>query len=91
MIWSWVQVATRITSSAAASMPAPWMARRPASAASSQSRWSGGAIRRSRTPIRFMIHSSVTPIRSATEAFGTVSEPGTADSDAIAALRGAGL
>src|SRR4051794_25329061 len=64
-------VATRTRSSCSGSMPASSRARRPASVASASSRSPSAMWRRSRTPVRLTIQSSLTPARSATSAFST--------------------
>src|SRR5436190_18591063 len=66
-----VHVATITRSIDSGEAPARSSESRPAAAARSARRSSGAARRRSRTPVRDSIHSSVTPSRAAMSAVGT--------------------
>src|SRR5262245_1836689 len=80
-------VATRIRSRSAASAPASSSAPLPAAAARSCSLWPSDTWRRSRTPVRWTIHCSVTPAPSATAALLTPRAGTAIATDARAAAR----
>jgi hypothetical protein len=86
-----VVVATRTRSTSSGDRPASSSAAPPAAAARSARRSPGAAMCRARMPVRFTIHSSLTPIRSAMGAFVTTFAGTLVPIEAIAAPVSAGI